>query len=206
MILEQYVGPSHKFTTSAPSSFDLAGLAGMVTEFSGWNQSACISLATPLIRECQAADKLCAWIVPEGTEGASLFFPPDFRDAGIDCAELPIIWSEDAMDSFGIAEKLLRSGGFGMLVLDLSRNSRLRGQSLGRIHAVAQRSGSLVLCFTRKPRGRASLDPLVFFHLHVAVEKKGADTWEVFAHVLKDKRAVTGRSLRWVYEAPLGLC
>ena len=55
--------------------------------------------------------------------------------------------------AFGIAEKLLRSGGFGMLVLDLTESCRIRANTLGRIHNMAQRFGSLVLCLTRKPQG-----------------------------------------------------
>ena len=206
MTLEKYVGPSHKFTESAPRRFNLPGLSGMVVEFSGWNQSACISLSIPLIQECQLAGKICAWIVPCSVERASLFFPPDFAESGINCSEIPILWCKNAMDGFGIAEKLLRSGGFGMLVLDLTESRRIRSNTMGRIHNMAQRFGSLVLCLTRKPQGEPSLDPMIFVHVHVEARKKNTDVYEVMATIQKDKAQAPGKTMSWVYDAPPGLC
>lgn len=205
MLLEQFVGPSHKYSPKENRTFDLAGLTGKIVEFSGWNQSACLSLTIPLIQESQKSIKECAWILPSAKRGESLFFPPDFQSAGIDCSRIPIIRSTSVVDSFGIAEKLIRSGGFSLVVLDLTEGKRVRGSTVGRISSMAQKYQSLVLCLTRNPPGHPSLDPMVFIHVHVdACLKNGI--YQVRASVQKDKTQAPGLQRTWKYETPIGLC
>lgn len=205
MLLEQLVGPSHKYSPVKPRTFDLAGLTGKVVEFSGWNQSACLSLTIPLIIESQKGVKECAWILPASKRGESLFFPPDFNSAGIDCSRIPIIRSANVVDSFSIAEKLIRSGGFALVVLDLTEGKRVRASTVGRISSVAQRYQSLLLCLTRNPPGQPSLDPMIFIHVHVEAQLNGG-RYQVKATVQKDKTQSPGLQMKWIYETPIGLC
>ncbi len=203
--IEDSVGPSKILSPPSERTFDLAGLSGQVVEFSGWNNPAGISLASSLIRECQSGGGLCAWISLRSDEGASLFFPPDFEKGGIDCSELPILWSDSAADGFSIAEKLMSSRGFGMIVIDLTGQRRPGGRGLGRLHRAARVSGCLLLCLTRRPPGEPSLDPMVFVHAHgesVAAESGG---YEVTVHIQKDKNHAPGKDMRWRYESPAGL-
>lgn len=205
MLLEQFVGSSHKYSPEKRRSFDLAGLTGKVVEFSGWNQSACLSLTIPLIKESQKGLKECAWILPAAVRGESLFFPPDFHNAGIDCGRIPIIRSNNVMDSFSIAEKLIRSCGFSLVVLDLTEGKRVRGSAVGRISAMAQRYQSLLLCLTRNPPGHPSLDPMIFIHVHVDAYLNDG-RYQVTATVQKDKTQAPGLKRTWTYETPIGLC
>jgi recombination protein RecA len=206
MVLEQYVGPSHKFTQEPKRSFDLTGLAGKVVEFSGWNQSACLSLTIPLILECQSGNKECAWILPSSEHGGSLFFPPDFAEAGIACSRIPIVRSKNAQDSFAIAEKLVRSGGFGLVVLDLTEGKRVRASTIGRINSMTQRFKTLALCLTRNPPGHPSLDPMISIHIHISVFAAPGRNCTVKATVQKDKTQAPGLNMKWLYETPIGLC
>lgn len=205
MLLEQFVGPSHKYIPEKRRTFDLAGLAGKVVEFSGWNQSACLSLTIPLIIESQQGVKECAWILPAARRGESLFFPPDFHNAGIDCSRIPIIRSANVTDSFSIAEKLIRSGGFSLVVLDLTEGKRVRGSTVGRISSMTQRYQCLLLCLTRNPPGHPSLDPMVFIHVHVEASLIDG-RYQVSARVQKDKTQAPGQQMNWIYETPIGLC
>jgi hypothetical protein len=205
VLLEEFVGPSVKFNPENRRSFNLKGLTGKVVEFSGWNQSACLSLTIPLILECQRGVKECAWILPESIRGESLFFPPDFLRAGIDCGRIPIIRSHNAVDSFGIAEKLVRSGGFALVVLDLTAGKAVRDSTVGRLNSIVQRYQCLVLCLTRNPPGAPSMDPMIFIHVHVEAQlHKGQ--FQVTAVVQKDKTQAPGYRMKWNYEAPTGMC
>lgn len=85
--------------------------------------SARYTLLAELLREAQSEGELCAFI--ERTHGN--FFPPDFDAQGVDLGALS--WVRlPRHDSFAIckaAELLLRSGGFGLLVLDFSCDEQL---------------------------------------------------------------------------------
>lgn len=205
MTLEESVGPSLRLTAPQKRSFNLAGLSGQVVEFSGWEHPACISLAADLIRECQEGGEVCAWISPRSDEGGSLFFPPDFARSGIDCNQLPILWAHSAADGFSIAEKLMRSRGFGMLVIDLTGVRFPKSRGLGRLHRIARDSGCLMLCLTRRPPGHPSLDPMIFVHAHGASIAAEAGSWEVTVQIQKDKHHAPGSGVRRRYESPAGL-
>ena len=207
MTLEETVGPSHRLTPPGNRNFSLSGLAGQVVEFSGWDNPAGMSLAASLLRECQQQEGIGAWISSRGDDGGTLFFPPDFERSGVDCRRLPVLWAASAPDAFSIAEKLMRSRGFGMLVLDLTglRHPRPAG-GLGRLYRAARDSGCLALCLTRRRPGEASLDPMVFVHgqaAFLAAEEGGS--YDVSLTVQKDKHHAPGRTLRRRYGSPAGL-
>lgn len=205
MLLEKLVGPSHRFEPSVPPSFDMDGLSGRVVEFSGWKQSACVSLTIPFIRECQKRDLLTAWIVPPSPQGLSLFFPPDFHKAGIDCSYLPIIRADSTVDGFSIAEKLIRSGGVALVILDLVGGKRVHVSTVGRIHTLCQKYGSLAICLTRNRPGHPSLDPMIFVHAHVSASYTKSGLFTVTATIQKEKTHTPGKQMIWNYEAPVGL-
>ncbi len=207
MVLENLVGSSLDLRVPEKTDFTLAGLSGKVVEISGWEHPAGLSLAASFIQECQGKGGLAAWISPRCGNRGTLFFPPDFEDRGIDCNSLPILWTASAADGFSIADRLLRSRAFDMLVVDLTgvRQPRPAG-GLGRLHRGARDSGCLVLCLTRRRPGESSLDPMVFVHLHgfsQAAEPEGF--FDVSITVQKDKNHAPGRIFRRRYGSPVGL-
>jgi len=192
--------------TAQSRTWRFSELAGRVMEASGWNQSACLTLAAGLIRESQEEGRLCAWIMPGNDRDESLFFPPDFADSGIICSMLPILRCRSNADGFGLAEKLLRSGGFGLVVIDLTSGRSLKGRVVGRVHVLARKFSSLVLCLTRSPTGSPSLDPMVFLHVHVDASINSEGRIGVMPHIEKDKTHIVRHSMELLYDAPLGLC
>lgn len=207
MTLEEIVGPSHRLTSPGSRNLSLAGLSGQVVEFSGWENPAGMSLAASLLRECQEQGGIGAWISSRGDDGGTLFFPPDFESGGVDCSSLPVLWAASAPDAFSIAEKLMRSRGFGMLVLDLTGIRRPRPSGgLGRLYRAARDSQCLALCLTRRRPGDASLDPMVFVHAQAAfLAAEEGGTCDVSLTVQKDKHHAPGRTLRRRYGSPAGL-
>lgn len=74
-----------------------------------------LSFAFTLIENAQTLGEPCAWI----SATQSLFFPPDAEQNGICLDALPIIETQSPKDAARCAERLLKSGGFGCVVLDL---------------------------------------------------------------------------------------
>ena len=68
-----------------------------------------------LVREAQQRGEPVGWV----TSMASCFYPPDAAQSGTDLAALVVIRIPAAEKIARAGEKLLRSGGFGLLVFDL---------------------------------------------------------------------------------------
>jgi recombination protein RecA len=113
---------------------------GQLLEISG-DAPGKLSTVASLLRRAQREGEPCAWVSLR--EGAS-FYPPDFAQAGVDLAALVVIRVPLTAGSYGVvraSELLLRSGAFGLLVIDfaerlpkgeLTWQSRLSG--LVRLH------------------------------------------------------------------------
>jgi len=77
-------------------------------------------LAVRLLVEAQRRVESCAWI----TERLSTFFPPDAAENGVDLRQLAVVRLREARSLAPAAETLLRSGGFGLVVIDLVEVSK----------------------------------------------------------------------------------
>ena len=91
----------------------------MLTELSGVGGSACLTLATSIVLDAQRQEETTAWI----TSNNSNFFPLDVAAAGIDLEALAVVRVPDAPSVARAADRLARSGAFGLLVLDLGAHS-----------------------------------------------------------------------------------
>ena len=120
------------------------------------------------------------------------------------------------------ADRLVRSGGFGLVVLDLGKDAEVSAGLQGRLAGLAQRHDSAIVCITEKPPEAASLGSMVSLRAEamrrveraVGVAGAGAAgtgpglTAERFAcqvRVLKDKRRAPSWSHAEVVRAPAGL-
>lgn len=101
----------------APRRWNLESLAGGITEISGCAPAAGLTAAARLIREAQERDEPAAWIAA----GDSLFYAPDVHAWGVDLAALPVARVSGALAAARVAERLLRSGAFALIVFDLGR-------------------------------------------------------------------------------------
>ena len=95
-------------------SLDAALGRFVALEFGPGSGTAALSLAAGLIREAQAQQGLAAWIAGPGR----IFFPPDFAASGVDLAALPVVRAPDAARAARVADTLLRSGSFALVVFD----------------------------------------------------------------------------------------
>src|SRR5215813_7198496 len=107
--------PERRGDIVQPSPWNLAAIAGRFIELSASASAASLTLAFGLVREAQNQKEPVGWV----TSMESFFYPPDVAQGGVDLGALVVIRVLDAGVIPTAGEKLLRSGGFGLVVLDL---------------------------------------------------------------------------------------
>lgn len=100
--------------------WSLAALAGRYVELCGAGATAISTVAARLVREAQQAQEPVAWI----TDPKTAFFPPDVARWGVDLAALAVVRVEELGGMLRAADHLLRSGAFGLTVVDLRPHGR----------------------------------------------------------------------------------
>jgi len=184
----------------APGGWSLDSLGGRFLEIS--SPAVSITAAASLILDAQLRGEPAAWVTIDG----STFFPPDFAACGIDLESLPVVRVPRLISASRAADQLLRSGGFGVIVLDLGSNIDMRLAVQVRLAALAKKHHTTLLCLTRKEPAVPSLGPLVSLRAQGAIHKTGFDrfTWEL--EILRDKRRGMGWRYTEVCHGPDGLC
>lgn len=182
-------------------SFKLQALAGRLVELSGAGASAVLTVAMQLVWEAQCHGENVAWV----GVGGSTFFAPDAARGGIDLAALPVVMAPEVLAAGRAVSHLLRSGAFGLVVLDLAgltvgKEIDLPMPLLSRLNGLAQKHGSVLVVLTAKEAGEASLGSLV--SLHASVRRDEGESAVV--HVTKDKRHGPGWSQRATFHGPAG--
>ena len=192
--------------TPAAEPWGLASLRGRLVELSARGATATLTSAIELVAEAQLQGEPVAWIAPR----SGTFYPPDVAENGVDLAALVVVRVVDAMTAARTAERLLRSGAFGLVVLDLvpGTGSELAMPAQGRLVALAQTHDAAVVCLTEKPADAASLGSLVSLRAE-ATRLREPDhedqTWSMTLRVLKDKRRGPGASRSVKRRSPAGL-
>jgi recombination protein RecA len=211
--------------------FCLEELAGRLVELSGEGACAVLTLAVGLVLDAQAAREPVAWV----SSDESSFYPPDLADSGVDLAALVVVRialasivrsaqarsiSRSAQARSGsisrsaqarssslavAAERLLRSGAFGLLVLDLGKDAVLSQALQSRLLGLAQRHHAALVCLTEKAEETPSLGSLVSLRAQAVRTWLARDRFVCELRVRKDKRRGPTWSEREVYRGPLGL-
>jgi len=149
--------------------------------------------------EAQLQGEPVAWLAPvNGT-----FYPPDVAESGVDLAALVVIRAIDAMSAARAAERLLRSGAFGLVVLELGA-ADLSMQVQGRLVTLAQAHDAAVVCLTDKSNETASLGSLISLRAEAVRMREGNDL-AFTVRALKDKRRGPGWTHTAKRRAPAGL-
>jgi recombination protein RecA len=193
--------PELRHDIAQRSWWTLGEIAGRFIEISALADSASLTLAFRLVRETQQRGEPVGWV----TSMESFFYPPDVALVGVDLAALAIIRVCHGTSIPRAGEKLLRSGGFGLVVLDLGvvdiavpLQSRLTG--------LAQHHHTGLVCLTEKQSKTFSLGSLVSLRVHAERRRSSANRFACQLRVLKDKR----RGPTWSHEelchGPAGLC
>lgn len=191
--------------------FEEAALAnavptGRLVELSVGGMTTAVSFVT----QAQAKGEPTAWVQPEG----GTLFPPDLADSGVDLESLIVVHVPGRPhELIRATELLLRSGAFGLVVLDLTEGLPRGGSARwqGRLSALVREHRARVVVLSRRDaesaRGQASLGPLM--SLRVATHRESIHAGEaphvLMNHeVLKDKVGV-GEPRPLLRALPLGL-
>ena len=187
---------------AAGGAWNLPSLAGRIAEVSDSGAVPSITAAAALILEAQEGGEPAAWI----GLGDSVFFPPDLAGWGIDLEALPVIRVPDLPAACGAAEQLLRSGAFGLVVLDLKTQAKMRLAAQSRLAALARGHRAALLCLTRKKEGAPSLGPLVSLRGEGRISRTafGRFDWEI--RITKDRQGAPGWSHTEACCGTDGLC
>lgn len=174
---------------NGPYLADFAALAapGRMIEVSGRASSARLSTAASLLRRAQQEGETTAWI----QASAGGLFPPDLAAAGVDLEALVVIHTpadRGAQAMLQAAEWLLRSGAYGLVVVDLCGHRAPRGGAWqARLCALARQHQSRVVVITRSDDHEGSLGPLVGLRIAPRRSPPHIGRCRLDVHVLKNK-------------------
>jgi recombination protein RecA len=177
---------------NVPEGLLLEAFYGRTVELAGDYKSAVLTLAFRLIRQAQAIGEPAVWIC--GRE--SVFFPPDAEQAGIDLPALPVIRACKVPEASRAADLLLRSGAFGLVVLDLGADAVLPAAVLNRLAGLAKKHGAALILLTEKDERHPSLGSLVSLRMQAERTEQMGGRFRCEARSLKDKCRGPG----WKYE------
>ena len=179
-----------------------AELAGRLCELNPGPASALLTAALALVVDAQSEGEPVAWI----TATPDSFYPPDAAAGGVDLATLAVVRLTDPGAAGRAADLLLRSGAFGLVVLELGPGTRLPNPLQGRLVQLALKHDAAVVCLADRPAGAPSLGSLVSVRA-VAHRRRLADgRFACALDIIKDKRRGPGWSWQEVCRGPDGLC
>lgn len=196
------------------AAWSRAALAGRLVEISNAELPAGLTAALGLVIDAQRQGEPAAWITPE----TSCFFPPDAAEGGVDLGSLVVVRAPSSTRALRAADKLIRSGAFGLVVIDLASTPALprSGESwLARLLGLARKHDTAVVLLTEKRAEAPSLSSLVSLRGEarrpppvpppaVTMEgdqgggSRGEAGHAVETRILKDKRRAPG----WTHAEP----
>ncbi|MCP4574134.1 MAG: recombinase A [bacterium] len=181
-------------------------LSGRLCELSGGAAAASLTAAFSLVLDAQLQGEPVAWV----TSRAATFHPPDAAAWGVDLAALVVVRAKDARGAGRAADVLLRSGAYGLVVLELGTSATLPTPLQGRLVQLAQKHDAAVVCLTDKPPTAPSLGSLVSLRgesmrRRTSRDSTGDEGFACHLRVLKDKRRGPGWTWRGVHRGPEGL-
>lgn len=145
---------------SPRETWSRAALSGRLVEISNGEFPSALTAAFGLVLDAQRQEEPVAWITPE----ASCFFPPDAAAGGVDLGSLVVVRAPSSTRALRAADKLIRSGAFGLVVLDMTSTLALprSGESwLARLLGLARKHDTAVVLLTEKRKEAPSLSSLV---------------------------------------------
>ncbi len=184
-------------------SWSRAEMTGRLCEFSAGADGAQLTAAMSVVLDAQLAGEPVAWV----SATAATFYPPDVAACGIDLAALVVVRAAGKMQAAGRAvDVLLRSGAYGLVVLDLGTSAALPTSLQGRLVQLAIKHDAAVLCLTEKNSDTASLGSLVSLRGETRRRRRtGQEGFICRIRALKDKRRGSGWSTEEVRRGPDGL-
>ena len=177
-------------------SFD--ALAGRLVEISGDGR---LTLTVPLLVQAQVQQEPVVWISAARAE----FFPPDMAAGGVDLEALPVIGVSTALEAALVADRLLRSGAFGMIVVDLNDDMRIGATQQGRLAGLARRHDTALICLSILGHLRGDGSSMVSLRAESRRKRTGLSRFRCELQAIKDKRRGPGWRHTEVCHGPSGL-
>lgn len=162
--------------------------------------------AVAAVHHAQREGETTAWIQPE----RGPLFPPDLAESGVDLDALVVVQvplGADKHTPIKAAELLLRSGAFGLIVVDLSDWGAPPGSGeawQGRLLGLSRQHNTRVLLLTEKPSHATSLGALVGLRIEPQRERT-PQGFAVEAAILKNKTGRTIEAAPMQHRGPWGL-
>ncbi len=182
------------------SHWTLPEITGRLVEISGSGATASLTLAFGLVLEAQQRGELVGW----GTGSGSSFYPPDAAERGVDLGSLVVVRVPDLHTVSRVGEKLLRSGAFALVVLDIGA-VKIPMPLQSRLAGLTNRHHAALVCLTEKPSGEPSLGSLISLRVHAQRKKVSEGRFACELNVLKDKRRGPTWTQREICRGPAGL-
>lgn len=174
-------------------------LKGFLVEVVDIPSSAALSVAGELVRGAQEHGEPCVWAATE----ASIFFPPDMADCGVDLEHLMVVRVPELSAVARSVEYLVRSGGFGLVVADFTIGTAREVDSRfgGRVVRLAREYNTAVICLTRE----GSLGSLVAVRAEARRERVAEGSFRTVVNVIKDRRYGPGERYTEFRRGPDGV-
>lgn len=175
----------------APGTWTLPEFKGRLTEIRGTESSAALSAVIPLIAEAQQEMEPVVWVMA----GQSMFYAPDVIEQGIDIGALVVVRVQGARLAARAADHLVRSGAFGLIILDLEEDRVLPDAMQNRLSHGAQTHQTAVVCLTRTAQEGRSLGAMISLSMEA---KKSREDGEFVCNVgvIRNKRGAMWRTQR----------
>jgi hypothetical protein len=180
---------------------------GRLIEIASAPAGAQMTAAVACLFQAQREGETAAWIQPAG----GVLFPPDLADSGIDLDALLVVNVPQRAGPFGAvkaAELLLRSGGFGLVVLDLRALSQGLTRDVawqGRLLGVVREHDSRLLLLSDGASHAGSLGPLVSVCIEPHRKRVQRGVFAIEHHIRKDKSGLLGALAEEHRRGPNGL-
>ena len=158
---------------------------------SNTTSSALLTAAVRLMVQSQQRGDPAVWI----SAGPHLFFPPDLQANGVDLDAVVVVRLTDAPSAAQAADQLVRSGSFGIVVIDLVGFSALIPDAIiGRLSGLARTHDTAVL-FLCDHTEQSRLGSIISLRAQVRSRAASDGRYSMEITVTKDKKR--GRSWRW---------
>jgi recombination protein RecA len=161
-------------------------------------------MAFDLVVEAQLEGEPSCWI----TTLDSCFFPPDAARSGVDLAALAVIRTRDGHAAARAADKIVRSGAFGLVVIDLwdaGPKAFVPSPLQSRLLALVGKHGAALLFLTCKQDDAPSIGPLISLRARATRTRTAEGRFVCDVEGLKDKRRGPGWAHCEVRHGPSGL-
>ncbi|MFT4705268.1 MAG: recombination protein RecA [Bradymonadia bacterium] len=181
--------------TSSRWTFD--GLRGSVVELSS---GSALTASMEIVLQAQESGEPVAWV----SATSSHFCPDDVANQGIDLTALAVVRVPQVFAAVRAAELLLRSGGFGAVVVDLGVSTCIPDSAVGKLVKLSQRFDAAVICVVGG-RSAQTLGSLVSVRVEVDRLRTNSGQYRCRVRSTKDKRHGAGWQTEEVYHGPPGL-